>query len=147
MGMGVLKEAFVPLVVCVYWFVYFFTTRGLPRESTIFPYFLMVVMPLIAIMILIGEYRKGRGSHIEETENKASFTNTVLSFKNPATLYVLSILYLVLFIMTNYLISTTIYLIGTMIVFKEPWRKSIVIGIGLSVSLYLVFGVLFKVPI
>jgi hypothetical protein len=145
--MGVLKEAFVPLVVCIYWLVYYLTTKGLPKESTIFPYFLMVIMPFMAIMILIKEYRERRGVNPDPTKKRRSFEEIALSYKNPAILYLLSILYLILFIFTNYLISTAIYLIGAMIIFKEPWHRSIVIGVGLAISLYVVFGVIFKVPI
>ena len=101
----------------------------------------------IAIMILIEEYRKLRGVKPDLTKNRQSFEEIALSYKNPAILYLLSILYLILFIFTNYLVTTTIYLIGAMIIFKEPWHKSIVIGVGLAISLYMVFGVLFKVPI
>ena len=145
--MGVLKEAFVPLVVCVYWLVYFLTTRGLPRETTVFPYFLMVMMPIVAVMILIGEYRKTRGSDAKDTGKRQSLTEFAVTLRNPAILYGVSVLYLILFIYTNFLISTTVYLTGTMLIFKEPWLKSAMIGVGLAVSLYVVFGVIFKVPL
>ena len=145
--MGVLKEAFVPLVVCVYWLVYFLTTRGLPRETTVFPYFLMVMMPIVAVMILIGEYRKTRGTDPKDTGKRQSLTEFAVTLRNPAILYVLSVLYLILFIYTNFLISTTVYLAATMLIFKEPWLKSAIIGVGLAVSLYVVFGVIFKVPL
>ena len=145
--MGVLKEACIPLVVCVYWLVYFFTTRGLPRETTVFPYFLMVMMPIVAVMILIGEYRKTRGIDPKDTGKRQSLTEFAVALRNPAILYGVSVLYLILFIYTNFLISTTVYLIGTMLIFKEPWLKSAIIGVGLAVSLYVVFGVIFKVPL
>ncbi len=146
-NMGVLKEAFVPLVVCVYWLVYFLSTRGLPRETTVFPYFLMVVMPLVGVMILIGEYRKTRSTDPKDAGKRRSLSEFAVTLKNPAILYGLSVFYLILFIYTNFLISTTVYLTGTMMIFKEPWLKSAIIGVGLAVSLYVVFGVIFMVPL
>jgi hypothetical protein len=145
--MPVLKEAFIPALTCLYGLVYFMTIQELPRESTVFPYFLMILMPFLGIMILIGVYRKSRKAEEKPAAQGPSLFQFIVSLKNPAIIYGLSIAYLVVFIFTNFLISTAIYLTGTMIIMREPWLKALIIGVGFSVALWVVFGQIFMVPI
>ena len=136
--MTILKELLVPVFFGVFSVVYYLTTNSFAPQSIVFPYAVMAIMPVLAVLIVFSEYRKSRSSPAPEP---------TVSLVKPAIIFGLSSAYFVVFIFTHYLVATAIFLATTMISLKVPWRKSVVIAVLFSVFLYVVFGKIFLVPI
>ena len=146
-----IKELFIPAVVVVYGISYYLATNHLAEESVVFPYFLLALMPLFIVLIVLGEYRKARYAKAAEGDGTAgpegASMDAVLVYRNPAILIGTAAVYLLLFVLTNFLVSTTIYLFLTMAILRVPWIKSAIIAAGFTFALYYIFAHLFAVPL
>ncbi|MCG8543797.1 MAG: tripartite tricarboxylate transporter TctB family protein [Alphaproteobacteria bacterium] len=141
-----LGEVWIPAIVLVFGVAYYHSTRGLPELSVAFPQFLMVLMPILAAVIFVSESRKGDGSH-DPSMQPTSFGTALIALRNPAILLGSAILYLALFVATNFIIATVTYLATTMVALRVHWTKAIAIACGFTFGLYGVFGYLFAVQI
>lgn len=146
--MGVLKELIVPALFAVFWAIFYFETADMPKESVLFPHILMVVMPILAVPLILVEVRRAKerkaASDDPDDEEKA-IPGGLASQVKPALVVGLTGGYLVLFMLTNFLISTTAFLAGMMITFRVHWLKAAVIGLGFAFALYAVFHLGFKI--
>ncbi len=141
-----LGEVWVPVIVLVFGAAYYHATRELPELSVAFPRFLMVLSLVLIAVILAKEWRNGRNAPDVGTQN-LSFTAALVVFRNPMIVLGSAVLYLVLFIATNFVIATVVYLTGSMVALRVHWANAIVIACGFTFSLYGVFGYLFEVQI
>lgn len=141
-----LGEVWVPIIVLVFGAAYYHATRELPDLSVAFPQFLMVLSLVLIVVILAIEWRKG-GNAPETAAQGKSFTAALLTLRNPAIVLGSAVLYLVLFIATNFATATVIYLAGSMVALRVHWAKAIAIACGFTFGLYGVFGYLFEVQI
>ncbi|MDP6788213.1 MAG: tripartite tricarboxylate transporter TctB family protein [Rhodospirillales bacterium] len=146
-----IKELFIPAVVVVYGISYYLATNHLAEESIVFPYFLLALMPVFIVLIVIGEYRKEKDAKAAQGDGPiavaGSLADAVLVYRNPAILIGTAAVYLLLFVLTNFLVSTTIYLFLTMAILRVPWIKSAIIAAGFTFALYYIFAHLFAVPL
>ena len=148
--MAILKEFLIPGLVFVFGAVYFVQTDCLPFETVLFPHFLMWLMPILAALILLAEVRRKahRTDEADETEeNPEGSTSLLAELKKPGLLLAMCIGYVVVFSLTGFLVASIVFLVLTMILLRVHWLKSMVIATVFSLSLYLVFGVVFEVPI
>ena len=151
--MAIIKELLIPVLFGVIGIIYYLTTHTFAEQSIVFPYAVMIVMSVLAVLIILSEYRKSRRnpqSNIAETEPPIPVEQTsgsIFPVSKPMLILGLSIVYLVLFYFTHFLIATVIFLGMTMICLKVPWQKSLVIAVVFALFLYLVFGKVFLVPI
>ena len=146
--MGVLRELVVPVLFAVFWGVFYFETADMPRESVLFPHILMGVMAILAALMIVVEVRRGKApaapANLPDDEEEARPRDLASQVK-PALVVGLTAGYLVLFMVTNFLVSTTVFLAGSMVAFKVHWLKAAIIGLGFSFSLYAVFHLGFKI--
>ena len=146
--MGVLSELLVPALFAVFWAIFYFETADMPRESVLFPHILMVVMPILAVPLILVEVRrrKARGAAANAPDDEEEAVPRGLAGQvKPVLVVGLTGGYLVLFMLTNFLISTTVFLAGSMITFRVHWLKAAIIGLGFSFALYAVFHLGFKI--
>jgi Na+/H+ antiporter NhaD/arsenite permease-like protein len=147
---AILKEFLIPGLVFVFGAVYFVQTDGLPFETVLFPHFLMWLMPILAALILLAEFRRKapRTDEADEAEeNPDGPTSLHDELKKPGLLLAMCVGYVVVFSFAGFLVATIAFLALTMIALRVHWLKSMVVATIFSFSLYLVFGVLFEVPI
>ena len=143
-----IKELFVPAVVVGYGVAYYFTTNHLAEQSIIFPYFLLLLMPVFIVLIVVGEFGKARAAKADApVAAGGSLADAVLVYRNPAILIGTASVYLLLFVFTNFLVSTIIYLFATMTILRVAWLKSAIIAAAFTFSLYYIFATLFAVPL
>jgi hypothetical protein len=151
--MGVAKELVVPALVAVFWVIYYVRTLDAPMESVLFPKFLMVVMPLLAVMILVREYRNVRsqdttaGTKALGKGGETPWSSMLRELEKPGIIVGSTAGYLVLFVLTNFLISTTVFLAVVMVLLKVPWTKAVIVAVAFAFTLYAVFGIGFEVQI
>ena len=145
------KELLIPAVVVAYGIAYYLATNRLAEESVVFPYFLLVLMPVFIVLIVAGEYRKARQAKASQGDvpsaTEGSFADAVLVYRNPAILIGTASVYLVLFVFTNFLVSTTVYLFAAMTILGVRWLKSAIIAGAFTFALYYIFATLFSVPL
>ena len=144
--MGVLRELVVPALFAVFWVVFYFETADMPRESVLFPHILMGVMAILAALMVLVQVRRGKArAPATSADNDEAGPRDLASQVKPALVVGLTAGYLVLFMVTNFLVSTTVFLAGSMVAFKVHWLKAAIIGLGFSFSLYAVFHLGFKI--
>ena len=146
--MGVLSELLVPALFAVFWGVYYFETADMPRESVLFPHILMVVMPILAVPLILVEVRrwKARGVAVNaQDDEEETVTRGLAGQVKPAIVVGFTAGYLALFMLTNFLVSTTVFLAGWMVSFRVHWLKAAIIGFGFSFTLYAVFHLGFEI--
>ena len=110
----------------------------------------MWLMPILAALILLAEVRRKaqRTYEADETEEKPEGSTSLLTeLRNPGLLLAMCVGYVVVFSLTGFLVASIVFLVLTMILLRVHWLKSMVIATVFSLSLYLVFGVVFEVPI
>ena len=151
--MGVAKELVVPALVAVFGLVYYVRTLDAPMESVLFPKFLMVVMPFLAVLIMVREYRNvraagaARGTKESGEDGERQWPSILEELKKPGIIVASTAGYLVLFALTNFLISTTVFLAVVMVLLKVPWLKAMIVAVVFAFTLYAVFGLGFEVQI
>ena len=144
--MGVLRELVVPALFAVFWGVFYFETADLPRESVLFPHILMGVMAILAALMILVEVRRRKAlAPAANADDDEARPRDLASQVKPALVVGLTAGYLVLFMVTNFLVSTTVFLAGSMVAFKVHWLKAAIIGLGFSFALYAVFHLGFKI--
>ena len=85
--MSLIREALVPGILVVFGVIYFLSVHDLPKHSTVFPYFLMIVMPLLIVMMFVQEYheRSARWSDSDDPENTVE--KAPVDLKAPAVVF------------------------------------------------------------
>jgi len=141
-----LGEVWVPAIVLVFGVAYYHATRELPELSIAFPRFLMILSLVLIVVILAIEWRKGSNAS-GATAQESSFTSALVALRNPAIVLASAVLYLFLFMATNFAIATLVYLAGSMVALRVHWAKAVAIACGFTFGLYGVFGYLFEVQI
>ena len=141
-----LDELWVPAIVVIFGATYYAVTRGLPELSIAFPRFLMVLIALLAIVIVATELRR---SHRRDSSGAAArpLPQRVADLRNPALVFGTAVIYLALFVASNFVVATIVYLAGTMMVLRLRWSRAVVIAVAFTLGLYGVFGYLFEVQI
>lgn len=146
--MSMVGELLVPGIVIVFGVIYYFSVAGLPQESTVFPYVLMVLMPILAVLILLQEYRRHRsGSESTAEAAKEEAVKAIEDIKAPALVYAASIGYLVIFYLSNFIVASFVFMAFVMIYFRIGLMKSLGISALFTVVMYVVFGKAFLVDL
>jgi len=139
-----LGELWVPAFVFVFGVAYYHSTRDLPALSSAFPRFLMFLLPTLAVAIFVTERLRGRA---EAAAKPISFGSVVFALRNPIIVLGSAVLYLAVFMATNFFVATLLYLICAMVALHVPWLKAGAIALGFTSGLYGIFGYLFNVQI
>lgn len=130
----------------VYFIVKDFPT-GTAKEgmgARLLPLLLTILLALLSISLLIqGLIRRRKGSG--EAEVSPPLLGAHL--KIPAVLVVLLILYLLALDLLGFLIATPVFLIVVMRVLGSAWRSSALLGVSFTAFIYLIFSLLFQVPL
>ena len=145
--MSLIREIFVPGIIVVFGLVYYLSVHDLPRHSTLFPYFLMIVMPLLIVMIFIQEYRerKPRGEEPDYPQNAVK--TTLMEFKAPAVIFAGSIGYLLVFSLAGFLVASPLFVFFIMVYFRINPVRSAITSVVFTATLYVVFGKMFLVDL
>ncbi len=145
--MSLIRETLVPGILVVFGVIYYLSVHDLPRHSTVFPYFLMIVMPLLIVMIFVQEYRErpARGRGTDDPETVANKTPT--NFKAPAVVFGGSIGYLLLFSWAGFLVASVAYVFFITVYFGISPVRSAIISVGFTAALYVVFAKMFLVDL
>lgn len=141
--MFAIRETLVPGLFIVFWVVYAVSVRGLPKESTVFPHFLMAVMLLLLVVIVVQEFLRGRRAAPAAADSGAEAAP--IRMGPPTVVYAASILFLVVFWLTNFIIASIVYTNLVMIYFGIKPVKSVILSLGFTAAMYVVFGKMFFV--
>ncbi len=145
--MFLIREALVPGILVVFGVIYYFSVLDLPKHSTVFPFFLMIVMPLLIVMIFLQEYRErsARGRDGDDPENAVE--KAPVDFKAPAVIFAGAIGYLLLFSLAGFLVASASYVFFIMVYFGIKPVRSAVTSVVFTAALYIVFAKMFLVDL
>ena len=145
--MPLIREALVPGILVVFGIVYYLSVRDLPKHSTVFPFFLMIVMPLLIGMIFVQEYRERSAHGSDADEPKNADKKAPADFKAPAVIFGGSLGYLLLFSLAGFFVASVSYVFFVMVYFGiNPVRSAITSGL-FTAALYVVFAKMFLVDL
>lgn len=136
--MSFAKELIVPGAVVVFWVAYFVDTWGMPAQTTVYPYFLMIAMPLIGLGVLFEVRRK---------PSAAAEPISLESLRRPGMILGLSLAYLVLFALAGFLIASILFLVASMLAFRVRLQVALAVAVLFTGSLYLLFTEIFVLRI
>ncbi len=137
----------MPGILVVFGVIYYFSVHDLPKLSTAFPFFLMIVMPLLIVMMFLQEYRErsARGSDADDLENAVE--KTLVDLKAPAVVFTGSIGYLLLFSLAGFLVASSSYVFFIMVYFGIKPVRSALTSVVFTAALYVVFAKMFLVDL
>jgi len=109
-------------------------------QSGYFPFYIGVLLCLSSVGTLVQTLRaRAPEGEAFATRDQVKLVLTVLV---PALIYVLCVQYIGIYI------ASAVYIAGFMVwLGKYPWWKSLAIGLGVTVCLFFMFEVWFKVPL
>lgn len=119
--------------------LFYFMISKLPSKATIYPLFVTTLLLFLTVLHLILTYRN------KNPEESNAFKGLELK----QLLFVLGIsgLYVAMIKILGYLTSTFLYILVSLIVLKSDKFKSIIITIGTSAFIYILFKIILKVPL
>lgn len=141
--MAFLRELIIPALTGVFLLAYFIDVQGLPIQSQIFPFTLMVAMVLVAIPLAIREYKRigGVGVPAKPLEGRPDGPRRIFA------LFTMSIGYVILWAVIGFLPATVLFLIASMATFGVSWIRAALIGLILTALMYGLFQELFLVQL
>ncbi len=145
--MSLIREALVPGILLVFGVIYYLSVHDLPKHSTVFPFFLMIVMPLLIVMMFLQEYRErsARGSDTDDSENAVE--KAPVDLKAPAVVFAGSVGYLLIFSLAGFLVASASYVFFIMVYFGINPVRSAITSAVFTAALYVVFAKMFLVDL
>ena len=113
-------------------------------SPTVFPRFVTVCLFLLSVLLLIQGIGKQRKQHPERPRIKIDRAY----LKRFVLLAVAGLIYTRIIRYTGYVVATPLFIAAAMIIFAEKkWYRIVLISIGVTAVLYLVFRMVFRVPL
>lgn len=146
-AMSLIRETLVPGILVVFGVIYYFSVQGLPEQSTVFPFFLMIVMPLLIVMIFVQEYRERSAQESDADDPKNAVKKAPTDFKAPTVVFAGSIGYLLLFSLAGFFVASFSYIFFIMVYFGTKPVRSAITSALFTTALYVVFAKIFLVDL
>ncbi|ESR27385.1 tripartite tricarboxylate transporter TctB family protein [Lutibaculum baratangense] len=134
--MAWLREAFLPIIGIVYSILYIALTVGLPAESTIFPRTILTVLCILAVLIVLAEYRKRGG----EAAKAAPPSQAPL-------VYGLAVVFVIGFWLFGFMAAAPVFLAAAMLLLGQPVVRALAVAVLLPAGIYLLFTWTFGVSL
>jgi hypothetical protein len=130
-------ESVVGLLFGLMSLFFWYLSLSITPSAAQYPQIIIVLLGLISLFVLIRGLVKKEG-HREAVE-----------WKRVVPIVILTIIYVMVFNLLDFRLSTAVYLFVFMSVLRFVWPlwKKITLSIALTLVLYVTFGVLFKVPL
>ena len=123
---------------------YFLLIKQLPPKAARYPYFVLVLMVFLTLLLAINTFIiKPKNS--EEDKEEDQFKGNL--YGQFFLIMALSAVYVILIDIIGFFVTTAIYLFVTMVTLKSNIKWSIVVSILFPVFLYLIFVSFLKVPV
>lgn len=120
--------------------VFYFSTVNLPVESQGYPRFLIAIMTFLAILLLIKSFISNTGKTWTELFEH-------IRWKRFLTVFVVSLLYLVIMNFLGYFMATILYFIVMLITLKASRFTLLVTTPIFILGIFVIFRLFLKVPL
>ena len=132
------QDVYIGIVALIFCAVVFFMNYGLKGDADVMPMLLDSLLAIFSVIILVGGLKK---SKLPAKEQGEKFI-TLDAVKYPLLIWCLVVAYVVLFLLTGYLISTGVMLLVLMVFMKQRnWKVMLAID---AVYLAITYGVFVK---
>jgi putative tricarboxylic transport membrane protein len=121
---------------------------GNPMAPAIFPLILGVGMTILGICLFIVEVRKNKAAAKSEAKKE---TGKGLAYDSKLIIFtcVLALIYALLFERIGYVLSTSLFMGSLLFALngKAKWKNNVLVAVGFSVCIYLIFQKLLNIPL
>jgi hypothetical protein len=130
-------ESIVGLIFCLISLLFWFLSLSITPSAAEYPRIIIVLLGLVSLSVLI------RGLV------KKDYYKEAMNWKKSVPILILTILYVMVFNLVDFRLSTAVYIFTFMMVLRFAWAlwKKITLSIGLTLLFYIIFGILFEVPL
>jgi putative tricarboxylic transport membrane protein len=125
------------------------STVGNPIEPKVFPLIIAAGMTVLGIILTIRESRikaaKTKGINLNDWKKMLNLDTRLIIFT-----CVMTILYALIFEHAGYVISTTVYMAALLFALNDgmkKWLTNILVAVGFSVGIYLLFSMALGIPL
>lgn len=120
--------------------IFYLMISKLPTNATLYPIFVTTLLLALTLIHIFTTYR-----HKDDEEESQVFKD--LELKQLLFVVGTSGLYVVMINIVGYITSTFIYILGVLFGLKVNKKISILVSIGFSAFIYILFKVLLRVPL
>ena len=142
-----LGELLVPTVFAGFGLVYFTSVQGLPRESTVFPYALLICLTLLIVLVLSREAGGGAASSDGLDDSRSPHLHWRDDFGKPLVILLGSLAYLALFRYLGFLVAGYLFMSTIMLVLRVRALLALFFPLLFVAGMYLLFSKLFYVDL
>ena len=140
----VFGAVFLLLSVFFFAMTFAFPEITIALSPTVFPRFVTICLFLLSLLLLIQGIGKQRKQHLERPRVKIDRAY----LKRFVLMAVAGLIYTRIIRYTGYVVATPLFIAAAMIIFAEKkWYRIVLISIGVTAVLYLVFRMVFRVPL
>ena len=136
--------AFMLLSIFFFAMTFLFPEITIALSPTVFPRFVTVCLFLLSSLLLIQGIGKQRKQHPEKPRAKIdrAYLMRFIALAGAGFIYTRIIRY------TGYIVATPLFIAAAMVIFAEKkWYRIVLISTGVTAVLYLVFRMIFRVPL
>lgn len=144
-------EAVTGLFLLVFSGVVYYGVKDFPTGTAkegmgarLFPLLLVILLALLSVFLVAQGLIRGK-ENSEEAEVSPPLLGPHL--KTPIVLIVLLVLYLLILEPLGFLIGTPVFLIVVMRLLGSDWKTSALAAVSFTAFIYLVFSLIFQVPL
>ena len=136
---------FMIISMTIYILTYQFPKQTVALSPKVFPQFVSACLFILSLVLLIQGIT-GIKKESEQKKVKLALNNIFLL--KILTMIILAFFYLRILPLTGYIISTPLFLAGSMLLFNEKrWFLIVTVSIVTSVLFYILFRIVFKIPL
>jgi len=141
----ILSIFFMIISMTVYLLTYQFPKQTVALSPKVFPQFVSACLFILALLLLIQGIT---GIKKESKEKKVKLTLNNIFLLKIITMIILAFFYIRILPLAGYIIATPLFLAGSMLLFNEKrWFLIVTVSIVTSVLFYILFRIVFKIPL
>ncbi|MEL7649999.1 MAG: tripartite tricarboxylate transporter TctB family protein [Sedimentibacter sp.] len=140
------QDVYISIVIYSALIFMYTVAAKLPKDSSIFPKMLIVLFAVLNTAVFIKAVKKTRIMMSEN--NKEVNTITWKTIKTPLTVFLISVIYVIILKISNYFIATAIFMIVLMKFYKlKSWKTILLTTIIYNIIIYVGFVKMLNVPL
>lgn len=140
------QDVYISIVIYTALIFMYTVAAKLPKDSSIFPKMLIVFLAVLNTAVFIKAVKKTK-LMMGENNNEVN-TITWKTIKTPLTVFLISVIYVIIIKFSNYFIATAIFMIVLMKFYKlKSWKTILLTTIIYNIIIYIGFVKMLNVPL
>lgn len=139
------QDVFISIAIYIVLAFLLTVSMKLPKDSSVFPNMLIIGLAILNTSVLLKGISKTK-----IMKNEGTSVNPIRweVIKMPLIVFFLTVIYIVLFRLSNFYLATTVYMVVLMKFYKiKSWKTVILVTFIFNVFIYLGFSMGLNVPL